>query len=118
MKNLSAWAVNIGLLLVAAGILLPILSQDPFNTTFRWVYAVGAALTLIGRLIQPAYIGRNMRVKRLLRLESWSALLFCVAAFFSVYSAPMLRDWLAFTLAGGAVQAYTSIALPMAQRKG
>jgi hypothetical protein len=30
----------------------------------------------------------------------------------------MLRDWLAFTLAGGAVQAYTSIALPMAQRKG
>lgn len=104
--------------MVAAGVLMPILSNNPFNDTFRYVYAAGAALTLIGRLFQPAVDpGQPIRVRRLLRLESWSALLFCVAAFFAFYSAPVLRDWLAFTLAGAAIQIYCSIALSLAQRK-
>ena len=52
-----------------------------------------------------------------MRLESWSSLLFCVAAFFAFYSAPVIRDWLAFTLAGAAIQIYSSIALNIAASK-
>lgn len=104
--------------MVAAGVLMPILSNNPFNNAFRYVYAVGAGLTLIARLFQPSVDPSTpLRVRRLLRLESWSALLFCVAAFFAFYSAPVLRDWLAFTLAGAAIQIYCSIALSLAQRK-
>lgn len=118
MKKLSPTLLIIGLLLVAAGVLLPILSGDILNNTFRYIFAVGAGLTLIARLYQqepPA--GTPLKIKRLTRLESWSALLFCVAAFFAFYSAPQLRDWLAFTLAGAAIQIYASIALTLAGRK-
>lgn len=107
-----------GLLLVAAGVLIPIMSGNIVSNTFRYVYAVGAVMTLLGRLFQPAPPqGVPIRIKRLLRLESWSALMFCVAAFFAFYSAPILRDWLAFTLAGAAIQIYCSIALALVIRK-
>lgn len=43
-------------------------------------------------------------MKRLARLEAWSGVFFCVAAFFMFYDPSSNRDWLAFTLAGGAVQ--------------
>ena len=59
-----------------------------------------------------------MRVRRLSRIESWSAIFFCVAAFFVFYDQTSLRDWLAFTLAGGCIQAYTSIMIPRALSKG
>lgn len=118
MKKISPALFLAGLLLVAAGVLMPILSNNPFSNAFRYVFAAGAALTLIGRLFQPAADPTlPIRVRRLLRLESWSALLFCVAAFFAFYSAPVLRDWLAFTLAGAAIQIYCSIALSLVQRK-
>lgn len=118
MKKISPALFLVGLLLVAAGVLMPILSNNPFNNAFRYVFATGAGLTLIGRLFQPAAAPNlPIRVRRLLRLESWSALLFCVAAFFAFYSAPVLRDWLAFTLAGAAIQIYCSIALSLVQRK-
>lgn len=108
----------IGLIGVAAGVLMPIVNNDPFGMTFRYVFAAGAALTLLARLFQPSTPqGTPMRIKRLLRLESWSALLFCVAAFFAFYSAPGLRDFLAFTLAGAAIQVYCSIAIGIAGRK-
>lgn len=85
---------------------------------FRYVYAVGAGLTLLARLFQEAPpAGINIRIKRLLRLESWSALMFCVAAFFAFYNQAQMRDWLAFTLAGAAIQIYCSIALSLAFRK-
>ncbi len=118
MKKISPALFLVGLLMVAAGVLMPILSNNPFNNAFRYVYAVGAGLTLIARLFQPSVDPSTpLRVRRLLRLESWSALLFCVAAFFAFYSAPVLRDWLAFTMTGAAIQIYCSIALSLAQRK-
>lgn len=118
MKKLSPSLLIIGLLMVAAGVLTPILTENYFDDTFRWTYAVGAVLTLLARLFQadlPA--STPIKIKRLARLESWSALLFCVAAFFAFYSAPYMRDWLAFTLAGAALQVYSSIALTLAGRK-
>ena len=107
-----------GLLAVAAGVLMPIMSGNFAGDAFRYVYAAGAALTLLARLFQPAPPrGIPLRVKRLLRLEAWSALFFCVAAFFAFYNRNEMRDWLAFTLAGAAVQIYCTIALSLVERK-
>ncbi len=117
MKKLSTVLLIIGLILVAAGVLMPILGNDVVDMTFRYVYAAGALVTLVARLLEPTLPASTpLRIKRLKRLESWSSLMFCVAAFFVFYSAPVIRDWLAFTLAGAAIQIYSSIALTLAMR--
>lgn len=118
MKRLSPILLIVGLAAVAVGVLLPIMTRNFEGDAFRYVFAAGAGLTLLARLFQPAAPPKTpIRLKRLYRLESWSALLFCVAAFFSFYSAPIMRDWLAFTLAGAAIQVYCSIAISIQENK-
>jgi Ni,Fe-hydrogenase I cytochrome b subunit len=106
---------NLGLLAIAAGTVLPLIygiNGNPFeNDLFKYIYAAGAVLLIVARLFTP-YKGNNLRVKRLHRIETWSAIFFCVAVFFMFYSAGANRDWLAFTMAGGIIQAYTSIMIP------
>lgn len=108
--------VIIGLLVIVAATLVPILSNGFENTWFRYLYAAGAAMTLIGRLFTP-YTGKHQRMKRLHRLEAWSAIFFCVAAFFMFYEPNGNRDWLAFTLAGGAVQIIATFIATRVARK-
>lgn len=103
--------VIVGMLLIAAGIVIPIISMNIHNDLFRYLYAAGALLTLIGRLFSP-YDGDNARLKRLYRIETWSSLFFCAAAFLLFYDKTNLRDPLAFTLAAGIIQIYTSIMIP------
>ncbi len=118
MRKFAPIILIIGLVAIAAGVLIPIMTNNPFGMTFRYVYSVGAALTLLARFMEPSPgPGTPIRIKRLMRLEAWSALLFCVAAFFAFYSAPMLRDWLAFTLAGAAIQIYSSLAISIISAK-
>ena len=99
------------MLLVAIGTVMPLFAQDMTNETFKYVYGAGAVLLLVGRLFS-GYKGDNIRLKRLYRIESWSAIFFCVAVFFMFYERAGARDWLAFTLAGGAIQVYTSLMIP------
>lgn len=108
-------AITLGLLLIVAGTFMPIFNFLQ-GTAYRYVYATGAATLLIARLFTP-YTGRVMRVKRLSRIEAWSAIFFCVAAFFMFYEPRVARDWLAFTLAGGVIQIYTSIMIPRTMRR-
>lgn len=118
MKKISPLLLIIGLIMVAAGIVMPVLTKDISNNTFRYVYAAGAGLTLIARLFGPTVpAGTPLKLKRLLHMESWSSIMYCVAAFFAFYAAPQVRDWLAFTLAGAAIQVYCSIAISLLQRK-
>lgn len=97
---------------------MPIVTNNIVDMTFRYVYAAGALITLVARLLEPAMPASTpLRIKRLKRLESWSSLMFCVAAFFAFYpTPPVIRDWLAFTLAGAAIQIYSFIALTLAMR--
>lgn len=118
-----AWgiAAAIGLLMIAAGTLIPILSAKDtlyrnLPETFKYVFTAGAALLLICRLFNT-YKGKILRLKRLYRIEIWSALFFCVAAFFLFYEKDTTRNWLAFTLAGAAIQVYTSFMIPRTMRK-
>lgn len=105
------WFITIGMLLIAAGTVMPLLMQDASNDLFKYVYGGGAVMLIIGRLF-TSYKGDNVRLKRLYRIETWSAIFFCVAVFFMFYEGAGARDWLAFTLAGGAIQIYTSIMIP------
>lgn len=110
--------VIVGMLLIVTGILIPLLTMSVQNPAFRYIYAAGALLTLIGRAFSP-YRGANARVKRLVRIEAWASIFFCAGAFFLFYPPHNpVRDTLAFTLAGGVIQIYTSIMIPRVQKKG
>ncbi|MDE6135196.1 MAG: hypothetical protein K2F79_06450, partial [Muribaculaceae bacterium] len=78
--------------------------------TYPYVYAVGSAALLLIRLFTP-YTGSDLRQKRWYRIQSWSAIFFCVASFFLFYSPGQLRDWLAFTLAAAVIQVIASFAI-------
>lgn len=115
-QTLSVWLVNAGLIAIAVATLLPILRMGA--PVFPWLYAAGALLTIAGRLMSlGAYKGLSLRVRRLGRMELWASVMFAVAAFFIFYDYPRSMDWLAFTLAGAALQTYASIAIPRALRK-
>lgn len=105
---------TIGLVLIFVGTMIVLLNID--SSWWRFVYGAGAIALIAGRLMSP-YKGDIFRVKRLSRIEFWSAIFFCVAVFFMFYPGAGTTDWLAFTLAGGALQVYTSIMIPLVEAK-
>lgn len=115
----SVWPsiASLALLIILIATALPILGVD--GDTFRYLYTAGAALALVARLLTPRLPkSAPIRARRLQRIEVWTAIIFCAGAFFVWYykhTAP--NDWVAFTLAGGILQLYTSIALPRALSK-
>ena len=108
----------IGLLLVLAATVAPFFlrSFGWAQTAYPYVFSVGALTVFVARVL-GAYHGKDMRLKRLHRLEWWIGIIFMVAAVFLFYPGAQLRDWLAFTLAGAALQVYTSLAIPVRERK-
>lgn len=119
-------AVTVGMLLIGAGILIPLIvfhlyRHAPETAMFKYIFAVGAVLVLLGRVFNQ-YKGSNVRLKRLVRIEAWSAVFFCAAAVFMFYPPHPyilgnLKHAIAFTLAGAAIQIYTSIMIPIAAKK-
>lgn len=109
------WLMNIGLLLIVAGTAMPIFRLG--DNLFRYIYSAGAAIALIGQIAAPGYKGTIVRIIRLGRIDLWSCIAFCVGAFFIWYDQQSARDWLAFTLAGGALRIYTSLMIPATMRK-
>ncbi len=108
---LSTWIANIGLLLVLVGVAIPLIAMSRSGAAYKYIFAVGAAAVFIGRAVCPVDREISLRRRRLLRLQMWSGLMFCVAAFCMFYPAMRFTDSLAFTLAGGMLQAYASIML-------
>lgn len=118
-----AWVVIVaivGLLAIAVGTMLPIINVNmgpgALGQWWKYIYAGGALLFLIGKLMSR-YTGTHPRIKRLYRIESWSAIFFCVAAFFLFYNGSYTRDSWAFTLAGGALLVFTTISIPRVVKK-
>lgn len=110
----AIWIVNAGLIIILAATMLALTGKCAL--WWRYVYGVGALSLIAGRLMSP-YRGDVYRVKRLSRIEVWSAIFFCVALFFMFYPGANNRDWLAFTLAGGIIQVYTSIMIPYVESR-
>ena len=101
----------IGLLLVLAATMAPffLMEQQWAQLIYPYVYSAGALIVLLARIFTSKGKGR---LRRLRHLEVWIGIIFCVAAVFLFYPGAALRDWLAFTLAGAALQVYTSLAIP------
>lgn len=114
-KAYMPWAVNAGLIIIFAATMLALLHIEQLGT-WRYIYSAGAVILIVARALSQ-YKGTVMRVKRLSRIEFWSAIFFCAAAFFMFYPGANNQDWLAFTLAGAAIQVYTSIMIPIALAK-
>ncbi len=108
-----AWATYLpllGLLMIMVASGLPLLRMG--HGWFGYLYAAGAALVLIGRLMYPVPKQAPLRLRRLLRMELWTALVFIAGAVFTFLNQRGGNDWLAFTMAGGVLTIYTSIMIP------
>ena len=98
MKNSIA---PIGLLLILLATIAPFFLRD-FEwavASYKYVYCAGAVILLIARLMQKRTT-KDLRLRRLYRLDVWVAVIFCVGGFFLFYPDAQLRDWIAFTLPG------------------
>ncbi len=117
-STLASVGAPLGLLVIFLATLAPFFLAEQLwaQTAYPYVFSAGALWLLIVRIFSP-FKGKDMRLKRLHRIESWSAIFFCVGAFFLFYNPGQLRDWLAFTLAGAALQIFTSLAIPAREAK-
>lgn len=109
-----------GLLLVAVGLVAPFVSVENvlLQTVFRWVYAVGAIVYTVARMIDVNDPADSLRLRRLRRLEMWAGFCFCAGAGFWFYNAwrlkaflfsmGVMKDTVMFTLAGALIQIIAS----------
>ena len=107
-NTLSTILVTIGLLAIMTAAFLPLVHMG--GSYNRYIYAAGAIALLAGRIIAPAVKDAPLRLRRLLRVESWTALV--VGAVFLFLPSAGATDWIAFTIAGGVLTVYTSIMIP------
>ena len=82
----------------------------------RWVFAAGAVLVLVGR-IMDYYQGPSLRIKRLHRILISSGILYCASALMMFLSRGT-NDWIGFLLAGLVVQIYASKMIDYESTKG
>ena len=88
-----------------AGLIIVLVAAEPV----AYSYPAGAAALLAGRLLSPTPAGASVRLRRLVRMEVWTALIFVAGAVFLFLPQAGGNDWIAFTLAGGVLTVYTSI---------
>lgn len=114
-ETASTVMVTVGLLAIMTAAFLPLIhaAQD----WMRYLYAAGALVLLVGRFVAPKVKDAPLRLRRLLRMEVWVALIFIVGAVFLFLPSAGKQDWLAFTLAGGILTLYTSIMIPRQKLK-
>lgn len=110
----SEWVAVVGLILVFAATAMPLFMVSP--DIYRWIYGAGAILVTAGKAIKPSP-SEDMRVKRLCRIEVWGGLMFLAGTFFMFYYPSGNTDWIAFTMAGGAIEVYASFMISRALKK-
>ncbi len=124
---------TVGLLLVAVAMLGPFMTFGntgfDWMQVFKWVYAAGALIYTFARLVSVNDPRDSLRLRRLRRLEFWAGMAFCIGAFFwfynerrfgnSMFVAPMaiLKDVVAFSMAGAVIQVIASWMIAFRQQK-
>lgn len=118
MKEKTLYLISTaGFLMIAVAMLIPLIKGPAeAGEWFKYLYAVGAVIMFICSLLSP-YRGKDIKLKRLFRIQSWGAIMFCAGAFFLFWEGGNLRDWIAFTLAGAIIRAYSNFAIVARQRK-
>ena len=115
-NNISALLSMLGLIVILSAAALPFFHLSRQLTA--WIYGAGAAMILIGKVMSTVPPNAPLRLRRLLRMEIWTALIFVAGAVFLFLPQAGGNDWIAFTLAGGLLTIYTSIMIPRESRKG
>lgn len=77
-----------GLLLIAVGLVAPFAALDnvSYLSTFKWIFAPGALIFTVARMVNVNDPQDSLRLRRLRRLEFWAGMAFCIAAFFWFYN--------------------------------
>lgn len=103
--------------MIAAAMVVPLV-EGPYYTGqwYKYLYAAGAVIMFVCSLLSP-YRGKDLKLRRLYRIQSWGAIMFCAATFFLFWPEGTMRDWIAFTLAGAVIRAYSNFAIVARQRK-
>lgn len=122
-----------GLLLIAVAMLGPFMSfgEGGFDwmQVYKWIYAAGALIYTFARLVSVSDPRDSLRLRRLRRLEFWAGMAFCIGGFFWFYNEQkysgspfvgpltILKDVVAFSLAGAVIQVVASWMISFRQQK-
>lgn len=118
-----------GLIIVAVGLVAPISfsSHPSWMPVFKWIYAAGAVVYFVARLVSAIGRDESLRVRRLRRMEVWAGICLLVAGFFWFYNTSnpgwiyspfkTMQETIVFTLAGALIQVVASWMLSSAQQK-
>lgn len=120
MKYMEAFAV-VGLLLVLAAMAAPFVAAFSGSSLHwaRWIYAAGALVYTVARVVDVNAPGDSLRLRRLRRLEFWAGMCFIIGAAFWFYKMQyysgliagpiaVMRQTVAFTMAGAVLQIVAS----------
>lgn len=124
---------TLGLILIAAAMLGPFmtLGRGSFDwmQVYKWIYVAGALTYTFARLVSVNDPRDSLRLRRLRRLEFWAGMAFCIGAFFWFYNErkfgnmpfvgplTIMRDVVAFSLAGAVIQVVASWMIAYRQQK-
>lgn len=114
-------AASVGLLLVLAAMMTPFIGGVLGNSVSwaKWVYAGGALVYTVARVINVNAPDDSLRLRRLRRLEFWAGMCFIIGAAFwfyklqyysGIFFGPLavMRQTVAFTMAGAVIQIVAS----------
>lgn len=116
-RQLIAWALTLGMILLFVSALLPLFS---FHWgALKYSFAAGALLVLVSRIFDKCP-SADVTLRRLYRIQAASAFCYCISAFFlffSGYSGGTDKDWLGFLTAGAVVQIYSAFRIEHVEAK-
>lgn len=119
-RKLVENTATFGLLLICASLVAPFTVDDPFGwlRIFKWIYAAGALIFVVARVVDVNDPQDSVRLRRLRRMEFWAGVAFVLGAalwFYSEtrlgeYAGPLavMKDTIMFTLAGALIQIIAS----------
>lgn len=115
--KISDIMVIVGLLIMAVMAIVQLLVNLDINVELtKWIYIAGALIVLVGRLV-GIYKGPSLRIKHLHLILVFSALLYCASGSM-MFIFEGTNNWIAFLLAGLAVQTYASWTIDRLEKKG
>lgn len=127
--RLAEGGATFGLLLICVSLVVPFFAPSSFSlmAVMKWVFAAGALLYTVARVVGANVPGESLRLRRLRRMEFWAGVAFMVAAAFWFYSElhlgpyagmlALLRQTILFTLVGAAIQVIASWMIVSCRRK-